>query len=945
MASPPPSSPVLETAERGPEPPEEPLQHDVPHTGNRRSTSQGGDARNEATRPVVGDEPGSEARNVDEEAGNRDPPSEHKLKTKPAENKPTKPGATGWDYVYDRLRLYDQEMIKGYSQDIDNLLIFAGLFSAVLTAFLVEVYTQLQPDNTQLSVQLLSNISLQLQQISLNQAAPASVDPLNMSFQADSHVVAINALWFLSLILALASALLGIFVKQWLREYMAWPNISPVQHAIQLREFRYDAFQNWKVPTIVTLVPGLLQLAVVLFFVGLVTLLWPIDTVVAGVCCAAAGLTTFMAALTVLLPLFFETCPYKTPFGWMIRPILRPFYRVIRPFLYSLYSWNRPDWLQAIMWYFWDCQYPVPDMYAFDGWDHRDLALRRFGHDSESSIATQIHSLLWLASHEEPGDGVIKKCISDAPGPRVRIRSALQRRDNSLPATPEQRLRAYWKAISELLGMPCVGSKIPALDVLDKECKYNDAQGTVAINYHKLYHAFDSLTSFNDTQISLISELLKSGLDMLLRDSMSDIDDWFGLYVNSLAMMTFIANMNISFGATCIVFLLKTLANSNQSSLTSPANEKIFAFIHAFGSHMLHIWPEPEEMADMLELACSCYDRAAFRTDPLHRLRFWAAVSVVTRTRTFLNDSQHWSTAMNVFGDRLVEALSLWTEPRNGQPVAAGDLRVHWYDLASFLGSHSDTAPDFSRKVANFILEVHRRGTFADGIIMKAFINERHRWGTRWDNANDVYEYFGVNPTPGSGGAVGPSSDTRQDALSVLPHAHSVPDTESTPLLGPEPNKETVSYDDGHDGTPSYHRASASNALSTSGTLQAQRTDSHSNGETGGGQESIVDDDSFPRRGQIVLQGPKISARGSTSSALAGESGAGLERGVRRASAPLPPNTLDTQNTSSRTSPYDGVLSSSQDRPVSRVESQDGGGGLAGVPIQVSRTIAPITLG
>ncbi|EIN09714.1 hypothetical protein PUNSTDRAFT_22366, partial [Punctularia strigosozonata HHB-11173 SS5] len=156
-----------------------------------------------------------------------------------------------------------------------------GLFSAVLTAFLVEVYTQLQPDNTQLSVQLLSNISLQLQQISLNQAAPASVDPLNMSFQADSHVVAINALWFLSLILALASALLGIFVKQWLREYMAWPNVSPVQHAIQLRKFRYDAFQTWKVPTIVTLVPGLLQLAVVLFFGGLVTLLWPIDTAVA----------------------------------------------------------------------------------------------------------------------------------------------------------------------------------------------------------------------------------------------------------------------------------------------------------------------------------------------------------------------------------------------------------------------------------------------------------------------------------------------------------------------------------------------------------------------------------------------------------------------------------------------------------------------------------------
>ncbi|EIN03720.1 hypothetical protein PUNSTDRAFT_139252 [Punctularia strigosozonata HHB-11173 SS5] len=89
---------------------------------------------------------------------------------------------TGWEYVYARLEKRDREMIKGYSEDIDSLLIFAGLFSAVLTAFLLEVYTQLQPDNAQISVQLLSYISLQLQQISLHQAAPATADPLNSSF-------------------------------------------------------------------------------------------------------------------------------------------------------------------------------------------------------------------------------------------------------------------------------------------------------------------------------------------------------------------------------------------------------------------------------------------------------------------------------------------------------------------------------------------------------------------------------------------------------------------------------------------------------------------------------------------------------------------------------------------------------------------------------------------
>ncbi|EIN08435.1 hypothetical protein PUNSTDRAFT_24199, partial [Punctularia strigosozonata HHB-11173 SS5] len=124
-----------------------------------------------------------------------------------------------WAHVYERLEKHDRDMIKGYSEDIDSLLIFAGLFSAVLTAFLVEAYTQLQPDNTQISVQLLADISIQLRQISTSQTAPASADSnsTRIPFHAEPHVVAVNILWFLSLNLSLASALLGIFIKQWLR--------------------------------------------------------------------------------------------------------------------------------------------------------------------------------------------------------------------------------------------------------------------------------------------------------------------------------------------------------------------------------------------------------------------------------------------------------------------------------------------------------------------------------------------------------------------------------------------------------------------------------------------------------------------------------------------------------------------------------------------------------
>ncbi|EIN04819.1 hypothetical protein PUNSTDRAFT_32363, partial [Punctularia strigosozonata HHB-11173 SS5] len=184
-----------------------------------------------------------------------------------------------WTHIYGQLERLDREMIRGYSEDIDSLLIFAGLFSAVLTAFLVELYKQLQPDQNQLTLQILSDISQQLSEMSQGNATSPS-DALKQPFHDPTHVVAINTLWFLSLVLALGSALVGIIVKQWLREYIVWPTVSPVQHALQLRRFRFDAFKKWRIPTIVTLVPILLQVAVVLFLGGLITLTWTLNRAV-----------------------------------------------------------------------------------------------------------------------------------------------------------------------------------------------------------------------------------------------------------------------------------------------------------------------------------------------------------------------------------------------------------------------------------------------------------------------------------------------------------------------------------------------------------------------------------------------------------------------------------------------------------------------------------------
>jgi hypothetical protein len=89
-----------------------------------------------------------------------------------------------WRAAFDEFKTRDEKMVKDYQEEIDTLLVFvrhphhlfiirliilalqAGLFSAVLTAFVVESYQSLQEDYTQTSADLLRQISQRLLPVS-----------------------------------------------------------------------------------------------------------------------------------------------------------------------------------------------------------------------------------------------------------------------------------------------------------------------------------------------------------------------------------------------------------------------------------------------------------------------------------------------------------------------------------------------------------------------------------------------------------------------------------------------------------------------------------------------------------------------------------------------------------------------------------------------------------
>ncbi|KAI0698842.1 hypothetical protein C8Q76DRAFT_685390 [Earliella scabrosa] len=243
-----------------------------------------------------------------------------------------------WDEIAGIVKTYSDELVERWNKEIDTLLVYAGLFSAVLTAFNVQSYTLLAPDPQDRLLDALQQISAQLGSFSVNPSFVNSTVPAVSQTpvpppRAPRSAVWLNTLWFSSLIFSLSAASIGIMVKQWLNEYSAGLSGSSRQTA-RLRQQRLNSLIEWRVGWIVAILPILLQIALVLFFSGLLVLLWGLNDVVAGVASALIGTLSMITASTVLLPSFTSNCCYiSPPTLWLFAamfPMRRMWYHVRR---------------------------------------------------------------------------------------------------------------------------------------------------------------------------------------------------------------------------------------------------------------------------------------------------------------------------------------------------------------------------------------------------------------------------------------------------------------------------------------------------------------------------------------------------------------------------------------------------------------------------------------
>ncbi|KAG8790838.1 hypothetical protein FRC12_010865 [Ceratobasidium sp. 428] len=225
-------------------------------------------------------------------------------------------GARVWRTYVKETDRWDKEIVDGRNNSLDVLLIFAALFSAVSTAFIIESLKDLKEDYTKSSAEALLAIGRKLDAISMSQP----VTPLPVQIQGSSsdafsppHAsVVVNALWLLSLSLSVAVSLIAMLAKEWCYKFMSGRSGQAYDQG-RRRQQKWNGMERWKMQEMLTYLPGLMHIALLLFAVGLCIYLWGVNVGVAIPVTAVTSVATCLYTVVTILPWFDRFCPYSTP--------------------------------------------------------------------------------------------------------------------------------------------------------------------------------------------------------------------------------------------------------------------------------------------------------------------------------------------------------------------------------------------------------------------------------------------------------------------------------------------------------------------------------------------------------------------------------------------------------------------------------------------------------
>ena len=207
----------------------------------------------------------------------------------------------------------------------------AGLFSAVLTAFIIDRNQSIQPTPAaqsafyqQQSVALLNQISQQLSSLGAQIPVPSNSSFPDFTLSPSASDVRVNIFWVISLVASLTAALLATLIKQWNRDRMRiFQRYSRPLRLAKIRQYLFEGSMRRDMLVLTDAVPGLVHFSLFLFLSGLADSLLNAYTTVGKSTLFVIVLCATLYIIITVAPVINPQSPYRTPYSPLVWYIAR----------------------------------------------------------------------------------------------------------------------------------------------------------------------------------------------------------------------------------------------------------------------------------------------------------------------------------------------------------------------------------------------------------------------------------------------------------------------------------------------------------------------------------------------------------------------------------------------------------------------------------------------
>ncbi|CAE6470437.1 unnamed protein product [Rhizoctonia solani] len=228
-----------------------------------------------------------------------------------------------WDKYLKLCEPGDKAILADLEGSIEVTLVFAALFSAISTGFLLESSKGLNPDPNAATVlairELTAVVQAGLQTPTANTSSSGPEAAFSESpFKPSVTIVWVNCLWFLSLGLSISVSLFAMLAKRLCYKARLTYWGTPYDHSMQRQE-AWEALEKWKFRFLVEQLSMIMHIALILFFVSLVLYLSEVHLDTMIITAIPIGLTMLSYLVLTMLPLIVATFPMVTPFSRYIQ--------------------------------------------------------------------------------------------------------------------------------------------------------------------------------------------------------------------------------------------------------------------------------------------------------------------------------------------------------------------------------------------------------------------------------------------------------------------------------------------------------------------------------------------------------------------------------------------------------------------------------------------------